>query len=296
MREKDFQFIKADKDLFAVYQTMYSQADTEMWYDWTARLDDTKWSDDCYFIYLNNEKIGGAIISPNFVIYPFLIIPFCDRHLFWKMVLSYVKSISDDKEVHLRGIPSSDVTVLLSFGAEVWRPRKIMCRPTDAMKYSLDDGFLMETPNQSDIPEMAETLRKSFLGGIAYKIFGEDSIETVIQSINNCYSLYTSTNTWNHTVIVKCKKTNAIIGGCIAGIYPDMINKFSFIDDMFVLPEYRGKGLAEAMLRHSISVAYKDTSAVKLHVLIGNPAEQLYLKTGFVSGPSFTDMKYMHFK
>jgi GNAT superfamily N-acetyltransferase len=61
---------------------------------------------------------------------------------------------------------------------------------------------------------------------------------------------------------------------------------------MFVLPEHRGKGLAEAMLRYSITAAHKDTLAFKLHVLIGNPAEQLYLKTGFVPGPSFTIMKY----
>ena len=34
--------IKADVNLFAVYQTIYSNADTEMWYDWNERLEDTK--------------------------------------------------------------------------------------------------------------------------------------------------------------------------------------------------------------------------------------------------------------
>ena len=42
----NYYFEKADKDLFATYQTIYSQADIEMWYDWNARLNDTKWTDE----------------------------------------------------------------------------------------------------------------------------------------------------------------------------------------------------------------------------------------------------------
>ena len=139
---------------------------------------------------------------------------------------------------------------------------------------------------------MAEVLRNSYLGGIAYRIFGEDSIDIVNQSIRDCFSWYTATDTWNHSSLVKLKSTGRIVGGCIAGINPEMVNKFAFIDDMFVLPEYRGKGLGERLLKHSITAAHKDTNAVKLHVLIGNSAESLYRKSGFVSGPSFVDMKY----
>lgn len=293
MTNNNYQFIKADKDLFAVYQTIYSQADMEMWYDWSARLNDTKWSDDCYFIYCDDEKIGGAIIAPNLVMFPFLISPFCDRRLFWNLVLAHVKELSLEKEIQLKCIPEVDAHILTSYGVEIWRPRQIMCRPTDRIYYTLDEEFSMETPKESDIPEMAEALRKSFVGGIAYKKFGEDSIDDVTKSINNCFSLYTSTNTWNHTVIVKNKKSGIIVGGCIAGINPKMVNRFAFVDDIFVLPGYRGKGLAEAMLRYSISAAFTDTSAIKLHILIGNPAENLYRKTGFIPGPTFTDMKYM---
>lgn len=32
---------KADGRLFAVYQTIYSEADKDMWYDWDRRLNDT---------------------------------------------------------------------------------------------------------------------------------------------------------------------------------------------------------------------------------------------------------------
>lgn len=71
-----------------------------------------------------------------------------------------------------------------------------------------------------------------------------------------------------------------------------MPNRFAYITDLFVLPEHRGKGLAEAMLRNSVSMAQEYAPVVKLHVLTGNPSENLYRKNGFISAPSFTDMKY----
>ena len=287
----NFVFEKADKDLFAVYQTIYSQADIEMWYDWNARLGDTKWTDECYFLYGDGEKIGGAVIAPNGVMYPFLVAPFCDRRLFWKLVLAYVRGISSGAEIRLNGMPPDEADILLSFGAESRRSRQMMCRPTDDLTYSLNEGFYLQTPDDGHIPEMAEALRNSFLGGVTYRAFGEDSIEEITKSITSCFEWYRGTNTFNQTVVVKEKGTDRIVGGCIGGVHPEMVNQFAFIADVFVLPEYRGKGLAKAMVKHTITQAHRVTPAIKLHVLVGNPAEHLYRMLGFIAGPKFTDMK-----
>ena len=50
------ELVKADKKLFSIFQTMYSNADTEMWYDWDRRLSDTTWTDQCYFLTLDGKK------------------------------------------------------------------------------------------------------------------------------------------------------------------------------------------------------------------------------------------------
>lgn len=51
MHNCDYQFEKADKELFAAYQAIYSQEDRELWSDWTARLDDTReWDDGHVFL------------------------------------------------------------------------------------------------------------------------------------------------------------------------------------------------------------------------------------------------------
>ncbi|WP_317965141.1 hypothetical protein [Paenibacillus sp. CCS19] len=69
----------ADKELFAVYQVLYANADIEMWYDWKARLEDTKFTDQCYWIMSEGITIGGAIIMHDTVMYPFTIPPYADR-------------------------------------------------------------------------------------------------------------------------------------------------------------------------------------------------------------------------
>jgi ribosomal protein S18 acetylase RimI-like enzyme len=288
----NYTFENADKGLFAVYQTLYSGADIEMWFDWNARLNDTKWSDDCYFLCCDGVKIGGIIMAPNLVMFPFLISPFCDRMLFWKLVLMQVKKLSTADEIQLKGMLQQETDVLMSFGAEVWRPRQIMCRPTDLFDYKIDDKFYLETPKESYIPEMAEVLYKSFLGGLAFKMFGEESIEQITQNIRVSFERYSQTNTLNQTVITKEKSTGKIAGACIAGINPKMVNLFAGIDDVFVLPEYCNQGLAEAMIKYSLSAAFSVTPVMKLHVIVGNSAEHLYRKLGFVAGPKFTDMKY----
>ena len=83
----NFSLVQADKDLFAIYQTMYSKADLEMWYDWNRRLDDTKWTDQCFFVLLDGKKVGGVIITDYAIAYPFLISPFNGRMEFWSFIL-----------------------------------------------------------------------------------------------------------------------------------------------------------------------------------------------------------------
>lgn len=39
--QKRFTVEQADKDLFAIYNLMYTGADYDMWFDWEKRLQDT---------------------------------------------------------------------------------------------------------------------------------------------------------------------------------------------------------------------------------------------------------------
>jgi hypothetical protein len=108
--------VQADINLFAVYQTMYSNADIEMWYDWNRRLEDTKWTDQCYFLTLDGQKIGGAVVTDDAIMFPFLVSPFCDRMIFWRLLLK------QSPRAKIRGILDNDSLILpmFNYNASLW--------------------------------------------------------------------------------------------------------------------------------------------------------------------------------
>lgn len=69
------------------------------------------------------------------------------------------------------------------------------------------------------------------------------------------------------------------IGGCYASLYEDIPT----IMGVYTLPEYRGRGVATALLAHVVvAVTRPDNLTVCLYVEHGNPAEHLYRQLGFV--------------
>jgi ribosomal protein S18 acetylase RimI-like enzyme len=288
----EYTFRHANSKLFAAYHAIYSEADI-MCYDWNERLSDLISSESCYFLYEDSKPIGGLTIADNAIGSAFLVAPFCDRSLFWQLVLSYIKVGSSESEIKLNRMQKKDVEVLISHGATIKWSHQRMCRPTDIVETKPVDGFVLVEPGESDIPEIIQVVYSAHSNGYTTQVYGHPAITNIEEAINRRFGLFTKTNTWNQSVVAKRTNTNEIAGVCIAGIYPeDLSNCFATIHQVSVLPQFRGKGLAKAMMLHSIGVAHLVSPVVSLGVLIGNPAENLYRKLGFIAGPSFTDMVY----
>jgi len=52
--------------------------------------------------------------------------------------------------------------------------------------------------------------------------------------------------------------------------------------DIFILPEYRGRGICTVLLRELQRIALELRLPIELNVLMGNPAQRLYERCGFV--------------
>jgi len=275
---------KADLDLFAVYQVVYSSTDIEMWFDWNTRLNDTKFTDQCYWLMLDDKKIGGAIINNDTVMYPFIIPPFSDRLKFWDILL---KCCNDLK--HINGMLQDDVNILLSSGFKVNSIRQVMCCPTDVNnKLDLPKGLSMYELNESvNVNDLSKVILKGYAGGIDYENFGVPNEDQVIKDIRYLLQVYKHRNL---SMFLINEIEQEIVGLCIAGISENMPLGFAEIGEVCVLPQYRNKGIAEFMLRHIVSTASGYTPVVKLCVTVGNQAENLYRKVGFQSGPRFANM------
>ncbi|WP_161601626.1 GNAT family N-acetyltransferase [Paenibacillus luteus] len=275
---------QAEKDLFAVYQVLYSDADIEMWYDWNSRLDDTKFTDQCFWIIYDNNRVGGAIINDGTVMYPFLISPFVDRTVFWKALFSCCKDI-----INIRGILTEDVSILLTFGYRLDVIRQIMCCPTDpGMTSVLPSGYSLHTLNDSvDSKTLASTIMQGYIGGIDYEIHGTPDEVDVKEDARRLMQIYSPNNL---SIYIFDENEQKIAGLCIAGISESIPLGFAEIGEICVLPNYRNKRLGEFMLKQVRANAHKYTPVVKLCVTVGNYAEKLYRTVGFHSGPRFANM------
>ncbi|MBE5962496.1 MAG: GNAT family N-acetyltransferase [Lachnospiraceae bacterium] len=274
--------VQADKDLFAVYQTMYSKADIEMWYDWDRRLNDTKWTDQCFFVMLDGQKVGGIIITGDAISHPFLISPFCDRIKFWTFILNHCQP---DR---INGVLEEDARILLMFDYKVQTVNQVMCRPTDVLNNNLPDNFICRSFDvNKESEEIGNLMIKGYAGGICDEINGVATQEEAVADMINVLNIYSCKN-FSHVVVEKA--SNKIVAVCLTGVGENYIHNYSEIADICVLPEFRGIGLAKYLIGRVITDSYGISPFVKLFIYVGNSAEYLYHKMGFISGPRFTNM------
>lgn len=277
----------AEKNLFTTSQVIYTKEDLEMFFSWEARRKVVLKHDTCYWMKLNCYKIAGAVISDNSIIYPFMIPPFNDRRMMWDFLLQHLRRKTDGK-FSIYGVFHEDVQVLLSFGLGITSSRRVMLRPTELLPPSVIKGFECRTiVMENDKLEIGEAITKGYKNGIDVKIFGEGCVEDNSEDTARLFDIY---NIKNYSIKLIDKLTGKIAGVCLSGISDRSHNCFAEIGDICVLPAYRNRGLARYLIERTITRAFKDTSAIKLCVTVGNPAENLYRKLNFMSGDIFSNM------
>ncbi|MCQ4088329.1 GNAT family N-acetyltransferase [Saccharibacillus sp. JS10] len=280
-----YQWERADQEEFAVNQVIYSNTDLEMWYDWTGRLDDTEFTQDCFWIVKDGVRIGGIIKLGDTLIYPFIIPPFMDREQFWAGLLSD----PNEQIMRINGVLQLDIAVLIRHGFQVQSTRKVMCCPTGGEQtFEIEEGLILQRLDETtNLHFVQKLLKSSYTGGIDYQTFGTPSEEEVLKDIQYVLDVYRHEPL---SVYILDKNKSEIVGVCMAGIGEKMPLGFAEIADIAVLPAYRGKGIAEFMLRHVKAQARLHAPVVKLCVTVGNPAEALYQRVGFQSGEPFAKM------
>lgn len=278
-----FELVQAEKSLFAVCQTIYSDADTELWYDWQRRLQDTQWTDDCFFLLKDGKRIGGAILTGQSLLYPFLVPSYCDRAEFWQTLLR-LRDIQ-----HINGVLAQDVALLPMYGYRIKSTRQVMCRPVEPCDTVLPEGFSLRAilPDQ-DMAAMGASLQQAYAGGIDFETFGEPTLQEAVEDAQHVLGIYAACN-FSHAVVQE--STGEIAGVCLAGIGSGYVHQYAEIAELCVLPQHRGKGIARAMINRVLSDACGVSPFVKLCVTVGNPAEYLYRQMGFQPGPRFANLE-----
>ncbi|MDF2543047.1 MAG: GCN5-related N-acetyltransferase [Herbinix sp.] len=283
-------FKQVDNKMFSIYHAIYSDNNIFLSYDWEEYIESFIPQDTGYIIYDKGNPVGGVDIHDNCIRSPFLIPPYNNRLEFWKQVLSYLRSEIGAKEINFNYINNQDSDILISLGATVRHAQRRMLRPTCKYSINPDRNYKFTIPDNADKQEIVQLVYTAHRYGYTSAIKGAPSIESIQEAIDRRYDLFSKTNTLHFGTVVKEAETDKIVAVCIAGIYPDSPNNFATIHQVSVLPEYRKKGIAKAMIRNTINTAHAVSPAIGLGVLIGNPAELLYEQLGFTKGPNYADM------
>ena len=162
------------------------------------------------------------------------------------------------------------------------------------MKY-YEDFYADHKNENNDKQEIIQVIYEAHSAGFNFTGLESDKYEKneIQDAINRRYDLFTQTNTLHISTLAKHNESNEIAGVCIAGIYPDSPNKFSVAHQVSVRPQFRRRGIAEAMMLNSIDKASSVSPVITLGVTVGNPAELLYNKIGFLGGPKSSELHYI---
>lgn len=284
-----FQHVK--DDYFSINYAIYG-TNIYMSYNWKELLDKFSPNGNGTLVFKDGVAVGGITINNNHFSSPFLIPPFCRLEEFWQTVIDYSKKDDKNDTLYFDNIPESHAEIITSLGAtKRWAERQ-MYRPTAEYNIKPNNDFYFTIPTEIDKNEIIRVVYEAHLNGYTSEVYGKPNISDIEEAINRRFISFSQTNTLHFGTIVKIKDANQIAAVCLAGIYPDSQNSFSTIHQVSVLPTYRKQGLAQAMILNSINTAYLTSQVIGLGVLVGNPAELLYQKLGFISGPAYFNLTY----
>lgn len=287
---EEFALIKADKDEWGVYCSVYYNSDyngffKEDVYDFNLKR-------DAFWIYKGEQRIGGVVIAPNVLYFLFFIPPFHEEFQVVTLLKKALLTWSD---------PSSPIIVYeilqdqVDFFARAgfWPDEyrcKWMQRPTELHTINWDESLIAIEPqlapeigdtkklvNSQDIEHFYYECSKGSIDAIRRKQESTDSYKDMIGS----YAYQTNEQTLAASTLVYDRQSNQLIGACLVS----WEGSFPAIYDIVVHHEYRGRGIATNMLKKALTTLKPHFPILRLYVMQGNSAESVYYNLGFNPGP-----------
>ncbi len=294
----NYSFKAVNDETYAVHYAVYLHENIFLSNSYNERIEKADPNGGGYLVYQNYTPIGGVCLYNDRITSAFLIPPFDDRWLFWQKVMEFATARLSHSTLTIDYITTEDADVLSELGTHTRNlsirnknGKRRMQRPTAAYEITAPEGFYFTHPTEADIEEITRVVYEAHLYGFTSTVLGEPVEQDISSAIARRFDSFAQTDTLSMGTIVKSSETNAIVAVCIAGIYPDASDKIATIHQVSVLPDYRGKGIAKAMILNSINNAHSRSPVITLGVMCGNPAETLYGELGFFAGPA-----YYHFE
>lgn len=282
-----FTLVRANVAEFGIHFAIYVDRDEEFTYSWNKLSQNPYYDENAFWISKDNKRVGGVVIEPNYSAHFFVESPYAaDKFSIISELNNALLQWSDkNKKIFIYTIHPRDVDYYNRLGYRRSFARRVMIRPTEIFDdIQWREDLVIKTPTIEDADEVGKVLYESYKGGIQYEEFSNNSEEQEIEDTKMFLERYISTNSMQASTLVYDRNTNELIGVCLAGKNKKDGNEFSKINQVAVMPAYRGHGIAESMLKRALTVLKDISPATMLDVTVGNAAEALYYKMGFFPG------------
>lgn len=272
-----FEIERADSDEFAIYCSTYRNENLAFRKSWDNRYSEMKNTTNCFWINKDEQRIGGVRMSPNYIDNLFLQPPYCNINKVLRILKKILVYWSDkNKDIYTSGVMPSEVQCYKSIGFFENISLHYMIRPTEKFILNWEENIIISCPVKENHIEIAKLFHEAYSGGVDDYV--KQSIEEHILQVKEFFNEELSSTVKDASILVYDKTTNELIGTCLVGLWdgwPEIFN-------LAIKPSYRSVGLAEKMIKRALSILKDEYPVIRLNVLVGNPAEALYDKIGFL--------------
>lgn len=276
-----FTLERADESEFIVHLTIYMNEDLYFWYSWDSFMSGMKaemgGNPNLFWIKEGNERIGGVVVQPNLIVYPFLEPPFTD---FYRVMNALVKALiawSDPaKRIWACGILSAQADDLARLGLRLHDSFRCMIRPTETFDVRWEEGFTLRSPERADQKQIAGLFHAAFANGLERD---KQSLEECHESLDFFYCKADEIS-YQASTLVFAEGSGQLIAACLVSPYYN----WPLLRTVATLPEYQGRGLATNLIKQALTVLKPHYPAVRLFVSTGNASESVYYKLKFLPG------------
>ncbi|MBI9011510.1 MAG: GNAT family N-acetyltransferase [Clostridiales bacterium] len=235
----------------------------------------------CYFIKKDNRRIGGVLLEPNYISGLILEPPHNEYDTILSKLIKLLRTWSDPATPIVAGvIKPNKIHYYHRQGFRGVESRRCMIRPTEQFEMDWPNDIAIIQPDESHQSEILDLFAEAF----------NENAEEIVQEkkmLDYYFEHETKDNDVNRaSSLLYDKKTNELIGACLISLWEDWPNVF----DVAVKPAHQNKGLGTLMLKRALSELKGHYPVLRLFVTIGNDAEMVYHKMGFLSGTETTKM------
>ncbi|MCP5100421.1 MAG: GNAT family N-acetyltransferase [Chloroflexi bacterium] len=234
----------------------------------------------CFWIIQNEHRVGGVVLLPNNIGDFFLIPPFPDASDVLQAVMHLLFAWSlPSKPIRAQGISQQYLQSFQQMGFQLQESRHWMIRPTAVSPTTWPAQYTVRPLHPTDTDLIAHLLLDAFKGGIGQ--YGTRDLEAHQGTVSRFFETFDAdTPCGQASLLISDKQTQETAGVCMVNLHKGLPT----IQFTAVSPTHRRNSLATIMLTHAISTLAPAYDWVKLAVTIGNPAELVYQKMGFMAG------------